>query len=492
MLYIINEGKENKIISTEITVEDFLYLKENNDFILKKLMCNDKIIKNIHLPNIIIDKIVEAIINEKDINELHTILVEFNIPLFSLLPVSTYRNKYEELKKFRNSKHIIINCNKNNIIRALELSKKINKSVLIDGRSISLKEYNELLSNYNLDSLDDIDIKINYQEQNSPINVKELYNLSKKVNEISKKIEKYNLSPLEKIIYVYDIVKEREYKKEIECKDSSRDLDKVLEGNSIVCVGYSNLFNSILKNLNINAMPLVSNTQKHQRSIVYINDKKYNIDGVYVFDPTWDRKVKDSYINNYTYFGITLNNSKQDMLSNTYKKLNTSFDNILKIYYHNNASVKREEKILTEEIFKFINSKDYEEFEDKIETYKFVSQEERYIIREIYENNILKYNPNEIDEVVFFNALYNVRIVEYYEGIVDSIEIDDIIECTVDKSISQSINYNTYENKEERFIYSLDKDMKVRDNLDREVSDNQNKIKRKELNIKLLKLLRNK
>ena len=46
--------------------------------------------------------------------------------------------------------------------------------------------------------------------------------------------------------------------------------------------GFSNLFNAILMSLDIKAMPLISKTANHQRSIVYVNDSKYDIDGIYV------------------------------------------------------------------------------------------------------------------------------------------------------------------------------------------------------------------
>lgn len=97
-------------------------------------------------------------------------------------------------------------------------------------------------------------------------------------------------------MYVYDIVKYRIYNKDEDNYLNNRDLDKVTSGNTIVCSGFSNLFNAILMSLDIKAMPLISKTANHQRSIVYVNDSKYDIDGIYVFDPTWDCRKESEII----------------------------------------------------------------------------------------------------------------------------------------------------------------------------------------------------
>lgn len=247
--FMLKEGNKNDIMSREITLEDFLYITKEDSFIIRKILLGDQILQRVSFPKQIIDTAVDIIINHKSINVLNQLLEEAKVPLYSLIisPVSTCNKKYKELKKFKASKQIIISCTKSNLIKTLDLSKTLNKKIIIDGRNITLKEYEELLSNYNLDSLDKIDLQINYQDQSSTISIKELYQTAMIVDSITRQIEQYNLSPLEKIIYTYDMVKSRVYKECNENKDTPRDLNQVVQTDYTVCVGYSNLFTSILQ-----------------------------------------------------------------------------------------------------------------------------------------------------------------------------------------------------------------------------------------------------
>ena len=131
------------------------------------------------------------------------------------------------------------------------------------------------------------------------------------------KIKEANLSNIESIMYAYDILKKRLYKLDEENYYKSSDVSSVLTGDS-------NVFNAFLKCLNIKAAPLISKEAKHQRSIIYVQDEKYNIDGVYVFDPTWDRrknKEDKEYINRYNYFAIPLSVSNETAKDELYKAL---------------------------------------------------------------------------------------------------------------------------------------------------------------------------
>ena len=82
-------------------------------------------------------------------------------------------------------------------------------------------------------------IYIRLQENTKSISVKELKLTFDKVNSIVDEVKSYNFSPLEQIIYIYDLIRDRKYKKEKsdEGYDKSRDLSKVLFGEEIVCLG---------------------------------------------------------------------------------------------------------------------------------------------------------------------------------------------------------------------------------------------------------------
>lgn len=132
------------------------------------------------------------------------------------------------------------------------------------------------------------------------------------IDEMVNLIKKYNLSPLEQMMFAYDLVRDRVYTKEND-SDSytvSRDLTSVLLGDKIVCVGYANIYEKILSSLGIKNMmysikPINPQLPGHRRNIAYVKDDKYAIEGVFYFDPTWDSKKTDddvSYLDSYKFF----------------------------------------------------------------------------------------------------------------------------------------------------------------------------------------------
>lgn len=130
------------------------------------------------------------------------------------------------------------------------------------------------------------------------------------IDNIVKDIKSYNYSPFETVMHVFDIVRDKVYKMADgnEIGDVSRDLSSVLTGDKIVCLGYARIFNTILNKLGFKTREQFLkgiNGYGHSRSEVYIKDEKYDIDGVFFFDPTWNSK-KDSndksFLSSYLYF----------------------------------------------------------------------------------------------------------------------------------------------------------------------------------------------
>lgn len=127
-------------------------------------------------------------------------------------------------------------------------------------------------------------------------------------------IESHEYSPLEKLIYAYDIVKNADYKEASDDKQNSRNLHSVVLGGEIVCVGYSNLLNGLLTKLGIPATEYGISVYRtpeveeaHQRSAIYLQDSKYGINGLFICDPTWDARSAtdlgyDRPIDRYNYF----------------------------------------------------------------------------------------------------------------------------------------------------------------------------------------------
>ena len=67
---------------------------------------------------------------------------------------------------------------------------------------------------------------------------------------IINKIKKMNLSPLEEIMFIYDFVRDREYKmpKSINLYYQSYDVNQTILSDRIICLGFANLFNAFLYN----------------------------------------------------------------------------------------------------------------------------------------------------------------------------------------------------------------------------------------------------
>lgn len=498
MYYIIEESNINDVkIHKEvvkITVEDFSYLYNPKELITK-IIKNTDLVKTIKLPKNILSELINIVLEDKNNFYLQKVLIEYKFPLFSLISsvADSSKEKYKKLLQIKESEDIAIKCNANNLLKGLELAKKLNKSVIIDGTSISLPEYKMLLSEYDTDILPNV--KIYYQENNDSISLKEIYSLSLLIDEITSNINKYNLSPLEKIIYIYDIVKSRIYKSPDNNKKDARNVDKVLNGEYIVCTGYSNLFNALLLGLGIKAMPLSSFEKKHQRSLVYISDPKYQIEGVYAFDPTWDSRKEEEYIDNYNYFALPIDKTRKETPCDILELIDISFTRFIQICNNNDIDTYFNEiKTINqlEIIFNLIDSSAYQKIIEIMKIFTFTSDIEKRKTKKLYETIMLKYKSKEIPSTIFFEALYNTRIIEYYNNVIEEIDIEKIQNTVIDRASFQCFHYRESEEQIKRALQMICYESKIYDELEALIDRRTNTIKRKNLNIRLLKTLKNK
>lgn len=111
-----------------------------------------------------------------------------------------------------------------------------------------------------------------------------------------------DLSPLEKITIAYDIAKSHNYKySNVKESMESRYITKMVNNDNIVCSGFAKIFETILKELGIRCLELSLSLDDdeeelgHARNMVIINDDKYNVHGLFVFDPTFDSADKACY-----------------------------------------------------------------------------------------------------------------------------------------------------------------------------------------------------
>ena len=148
-------------------------------------------------------------------------------------------------------------------------------------------------------------IKFGFEDQSKTFDIKKVKNTNDILNKTANEIRAKHLSPLEEIIEVYRVVTSKSYNEESETQHSadSRSVYSLLNTDNIVCCGYAEWFKHIIQLINNENIKSYSNTiqiaspsninsfaGRHENVIVYIKDDKYNVEGYYYLDPTWDFK----------------------------------------------------------------------------------------------------------------------------------------------------------------------------------------------------------
>ncbi len=175
-------------------------------------------------------------------------------------------------------------------------------SVLDNSHRFSKDEWNriEIINNY----LKQQSIKFGFEDHGKTWDIFKVKNANKQINKTALEINSKNLSPFEKIMAAYFKVTSRVYNAEGENEHMavSRSVYGLLNSTKIVCVGYSEWLADILKltndsNIKVyqNGIQIAKNNKyfddAHRNTIIYVKDKKYNIDGYYYVDPTWDTTI---------------------------------------------------------------------------------------------------------------------------------------------------------------------------------------------------------
>lgn len=439
----IKEARENNITKVESSINMDLSLlssliNSSKEELIIDMIKSNQIVNSFNPPVRIMNLIINCALGKENTDVLKEVLIDSGIPILSLiLSIAIgYNQKYNYLKEIEKVKEVFIFCNENNFTDALNISKRFNAKVIISAQKISLISYKKLIEDFGVENINELNVYIDYQKNNSPILISMVYKISCIINAVVEEINSYDLSPLEKIMFVYDRVKYRLYEDDLDDINSSRDLDKVLNGDKIVCAGYSNLFTAVLTSLGINSIPVIDLNIKHQRSLAYIKDAKYNIDGVYAFDPTWDkRKSKEdiNYIDRYDYFLMPLVRSMNSCYCEISELLELDKETILKIIDGKDMDSALKVLDRLNILFTLVDA-------------KYIPDDKYYVVEEIakqYDQVIGKYYSNEISFEDFINLLYRVRVVESTSGMINNINKDNIRET----SIKRYMNVNKKKEK---------------------------------------------
>lgn len=165
-------------------------------------------------------------------------------------------------------------------------------------------------------------------------NQKEYCNEERKIENMINLIRTTKLSPFEKYLAVYDIVKRfRAYNGTNNADLDTYVLKYLLDDNNtlIVCAGYARLLEELLTRVGVPCKKLNVQVGKpreeaiadddikyepHARDIVMIDDDKYNIHGIYLADPTWDSNFDyNLYLNSLLTFDRKKEARRMELIS---------------------------------------------------------------------------------------------------------------------------------------------------------------------------------
>lgn len=426
----IIEAKNNEIRLVEdillIYVKDINLLRNMNKEQLVEFMFNEnEIVKSLSFVREFKDSIRNCVFDIISVNELRDLIESKEVPLYSLIiSTATYYKKIYLALKRNAIDEVSIECSKENFVNVISLVNNETRNVTIKCHDISLKEYSELLKDINVSNKN---VKVDYQEANTPIKLNTLHNLSLFIGNIVSDINKYNLSNLEKIMYV--------------------------------------------------------------------NDSKYDIDGIYVFDPTWDCRKKESenyYLERYNYFMMPLSRSKITAYDEISRLLEVNVKDIIKKIYGyscNNEELMSGVFVLNEleNLFGFAEIDIFNEHDDRLSS-----------IMENYSDLVKKYDQNELSSTIFFKLLYRVRRIEFNNAAVSDIDLYDLISTVVSRELSiKRLEYDKDTSPIEKLLglFMVEDDVKENiskniKSLEREITPNGVGIERDTTNIKLIKTLK--
>ena len=202
----------------------------------------------------------------------------------------------------------------NNYPKILEFVLKLDQSgkkcnVVIDCEINNRNEFNNVFLNYNFKN-----VKLVVYSDSCYYTFKSYIKEEKLLNNLVLPIKKQNLSPLEKYLAVYNIVKNYKpykiYEKHEKDFRKSACLKYILKNEYIVCTGFTTLLVTLCDRggIKVNEIGVDIDEKKgdgvlhHSRCIVSIDDDKYNVHGLYMADPTWDN---DSEVNSFNHALMT-------------------------------------------------------------------------------------------------------------------------------------------------------------------------------------------
>ena len=313
-----------------------------------------------------------------------------------------------ELTKLKKSDEVLnIKCTSNmqDVVTQIEKSKD--------------KNYKKIIITCDNKTFDDIDllkpykdnIMIKYQSGNRVMcTLDEFITMRATIDYYKQIVLDQDLSPLEQVTYVYDLIKSFQYEENSNDKFVTRSIHSIIKSGKIVCVGYATFIAQILSELGLNCYLLSvekkENHQGHERLIIRIKDEKYNVDQPFAFDPTFDSAknivlCKDSS-GNLCYRSNSSPTKEDDTPIKYYD--NTCLYNYFLIPLTSYGAMFPDEVIKTSKQYLTNEENMTQEQKEKLQSLNIKAQK---------------------DIIMFIKLLYNVKIAEGYNS-------DNIVECIND------------------------------------------------------------
>ena len=181
----IKEARENNITKVESSINIDLSLlssliNSSKEELIIDMIKSNQIINSFNPPVRIMNLIINCALGKENTNVLKEVLIDNGIPILSLiLSVAIgYNQKYNYLKEIEKVKEVFIFCNENNFTDALNISKRFNAKVIISAQKISLISYKKLIEDFGVENINEFNVYIDYQKNNSPILISTVYKIS--------------------------------------------------------------------------------------------------------------------------------------------------------------------------------------------------------------------------------------------------------------------------------------------------------------------------
>ena len=360
----------------------------------------------------ILDNLEEHIFSKvNNEEELKILLNKVGIDQFKIKNALAYYTIYNQkenwlLTKMLKDNEVLKLKNINNIDECINTIDIIFKNQTFNKALIYLdnKDYKDI------DKLNKLHIPFYIVTNQTLYNIEEFKGMRQTINYYKSLVK--DLSPLEQVTYIYDLIKSFEYK-ESNNKEESRYIKHIIETGNIVCVGYTKFICQILSELGFKCFPVSlenKNNEGHERFLIKINDEKYNINNVFAMDATFD-SAKD--------ISLCIDKNNKKVLRNNDNPVKDS-DKVIKKY--DNLILYRNFLIpLIEYGLKFSN--------EKINEIKEYSSNKTIGDTDYYQQLQTKHTNNRsIDLKLFIKLMYNVKLSEGYSINDIASLINDIIE----------------------------------------------------------------